>query len=95
MGYDDHQDDKRIDGEWGETQEKHDRRNRDKHVESSGSPPPKGVGHRLQEHRKGKCGGENGEKIPWTSMPSAQPSGKMHPAIETLIASSTTEEIEK
>jgi hypothetical protein len=29
-GYDDHQDDKRIDGEWGETQEKHDRRNQDK-----------------------------------------------------------------
>jgi hypothetical protein len=37
----------------------------------------KGVGSPqriMQEHRMEKCGGESGEKIPWTSMPSAQPS---------------------
>ncbi len=45
-GYDDHQDDKRIDDEWGETQEKHDRRDQDKNVESGRSPPPKGMGRK-------------------------------------------------
>jgi hypothetical protein len=39
-GVNDHQDDKRIDDEWGETQEKHDRRDHDKNVESGWSPPP-------------------------------------------------------
>jgi hypothetical protein len=43
-GYDDHQDDKQIDSEWGETREKHDRREHDKKVRSGGSPPPKDKG---------------------------------------------------
>ncbi len=40
-GYDDHLDDVRMDFEWGETLERHNRREQDKKLGSGGSPPPR------------------------------------------------------
>ncbi len=45
-GYDDHVDDVRMNGEWGGTQERHDRREHDKKLGKDGSPPPKGMGRK-------------------------------------------------
>jgi hypothetical protein len=58
QGYDDHQDDRRIDGEWGGTQEKHDRREHDKNVGSGRSPPPKGMGRKTAMKSSGTLEGQ-------------------------------------